>query len=264
MPSRYVEPFAGGAGVALGLLFNEYVDEVVLNDLDEGVAAFWRAVFGHTDEFVELVLSCRPSIDEWHIQHERYARKSGGDVELGFATFFLNRTNRSGILSARPIGGLDQKGAWGIDARFDGERLTARIRAISRYASRVTVCEEDGIELTRRYLDDPQSFIYADPPYLAKAEELYLNALTWDDHVRLADYLGSGSGWFLTYDFDRRVPAKLYSQLRCASFEIAHTAAVQHVGREYAVFADDLVLPPLDGLGRRAKFVSRRRRAKRT
>jgi DNA adenine methylase len=253
-PNRYVEPFAGGAGVALHLLMNEYVDEVVLNDLDKGVAAFWRAVFEHTDELTSLVRTCRPSVDEWQIQHERYASKSGDDLELGFATFFLNRTNRSGILNARPIGGLDQQGKWLIDARYDAERLAERIRAVASYSTRVTVCEQDGIELTREVLADRRSFIYADPPYLKKADDLYLNALTWKDHARLARYLRRGRGWFLTYDQDDRVPTELYPGLRCASFEIAHTAAVQHVGREYGVFAKGLVVKSLKGL-RDATFI---------
>jgi DNA adenine methylase len=254
-PNRYVEPFAGGAGVALSLLYNEYVDEVVLNDLDKGVAAFWRAVFEHTDDLTKLVQTCRPTVDEWHVQHDRYTRKVGGDLELGFATFFLNRTNRSGILNARPIGGLDQSGQWAIDARFKADRLADRIRFIASYGSRVTLCEEDGIALIKRHVGDPRSFVYADPPYLNQGDDLYLNTLTWEDHVRLAKHLRSRSGWFLTYDNDPRVAKELYSGLRCASFEIAHTAAVQYVGRECAVFADSLVVKTLRGLGRRARYV---------
>jgi DNA adenine methylase len=255
-PTRYVEPFAGGAGVGLSLLYNEYVDEIVLNDLDEGVAAFWRAVFEYPDELTSLVRSCRPSVDEWHVQHNRYMTKAGSDLELGFATFFLNRTNRSGILDGRPIGGFDQSGKWGIDARFNREELAARIQRIARYATRVTVCEEDGIALARRCLKDRQTFIYADPPYLNKSDDLYLNALTWDDHFRLAGFLRQGDCWFLTYDDDPRVPGVLYEGHRCAVFDIAHTAAVQHIDREYAVFADDLSVTSLEGLGRNATYLS--------
>jgi DNA adenine methylase len=260
-PRTYVEPFAGGAGVGLSLLFNEYVEEIVLNDLDEGVAAFWRAAFEHTDELEQRVRRCTPTIDEWHRQHDRYTRKKGNDLELGFAAFFLNRTNRSGILDARPIGGYEQIGKWGIEARFNSEELADRIRRIGRYASRVTVCQEDGIELTRRYLKDADAFIYADPPYLQKADDLYLNALTWKDHARLAKYLRRGERWFLTYDADPRIPKELYAGLRCAVFDIAHTAAVQHIDREYAVFPDALVLGDLRGLGRNAKLLKPRKAA---
>jgi DNA adenine methylase len=254
-PLRYVEPFAGGAGVALSLLFNEHVDEIVLNDLDPGVAAFWRAVFEHPDDLTKLVRSVRPTIDEWHVQHGRFMRREGDDLELGFATFFLNRTNRSGILDARPIGGFEQSGPWGIGARYNADELAGRIRRIARYATRVTVCEEDGIELAHRCLGDSSTFIYADPPYLKGADDLYLNALRWEDHQRLANYLRDADGWLLTYDTDPRVP-DLYSGLRCATFDIAHTAAAQHIDREYAVFARTLVVGSLDGLGRNAELVA--------
>jgi DNA adenine methylase len=136
---RYVEPFAGGAGVALRLLFDEFVDEVVLNDLNPGIAAFWRSMFTDTDALLERVAACDLTIDEWHQQRSVYLEGAADDLDLGFATFYLNRTNRSGILDARPIGGLEQTGKWRIDARFDREKLSARMRVLSRYASRVVI-----------------------------------------------------------------------------------------------------------------------------
>lgn len=257
--SQYVEPFAGGAGVGLRLLFDEYVDEIVLNDLNPGVAAFWRSVFSHTDQLLRCIIACEANIDEWHRQREVYQAGECNDVELGFATFFLNRTNRSGILDARPIGGLKQTGAWGIDARFDKAKLTERVRRLAVYSSRVTICEEDGVEVIDRHLEDGRSFIYADPPYLIQGDDLYLDALTWDDHVRLAGLLRDAeSGWFLTYDADRRITEDLYRGLRCVEFSTAHTAAVQHIGKEYAVFARSLQIPSLGDLGSgAAQFVTK-------
>lgn len=246
---RYVEPFAGGAGVALRLLVDEYVDEVLLNDLNPGIAAFWRAVFCHTSEFVNRMRKCRVSVAEWRRQREIYTSRAGDDVEVGFATFFLNRTNRSGILDARPIGGLDQTGKWKIDARFDKSRLADRIGVLARYASRVTVCEEDGIGLAKKFASDRDSFIYADPPYLKHGDDLYLDTLKWNDHMRLAKTLRNADGWLVTYDADPRIITQLYAGLRCAEFQTSHTAAVQHVGSEYAVFANSLRLPSLSRLG---------------
>lgn len=256
--STYVEPFAGGAGVALRLLFNEVVDEVVLNDLEPGVAAFWRAVFSRTDELVELVRHCRPTIDEWHTQHERHLAARGDDVELGFATFFLNRTNRSGILDARPIGGYDQSGGWGIAARYNAAALAERVSRIGRYRNRVTVQERDGVDVIREHASNERAFIYADPPYLAKGDHLYLNTMVWSDHVRLAEDLRMGGYWLLTYDADPRVLETLYPRFRCAVFDIAHTAAAHHVGHEHAVFAPSLSVGRLDGLGHNPQWLRRR------
>lgn len=244
---RYVEPFAGGAGVALRLLFDERVDEIVVNDLNPGVAAFWRTLFGANAELAAQVRACQPSIEEWHRQREVYAQKPDDDLALGFATFFLNRTNRSGILGARPIGGLEQRGKWKIDARYDGRKLAERVELLGRYSSRVTVCQEDGVELISRVIKDPDTFVYADPPYLVQGDELYLDTFEWSHHERLAKTLRRSSGWLLTYDADPRV-RELYPGLRCASFGIAHTAAQQHVGREYAVFSRDLDVDSLAAL----------------
>jgi DNA adenine methylase len=248
-PSRYIEPFAGGAGVGLRLLVDEHVDDIVINDLNPGIAAFWRAVFERPEELLAKLESCRVDVEEWRCQRQIYLEAPQDDVELGFALFFLNRTNRSGILDARPIGGYEQTGRWKIDARFDKEGLANRIGVLSSYGSRVSVREVDGVDLTKEYLADSTSFLYADPPYLGKGDHLYLDTLQWEDHVRLAKLLKGGERWFLTYDADPRITEDLYEGCRCAEFSMTHSAAVQHIGREYAVFAPGLNLGPLDGLG---------------
>ena len=255
-PRRYVEPFAGGAGVGLRLLVDEHVDEIVINDLNPGIAAFWRSVFQRPDDLLERLTGCEVSVDEWHRQREVYLAEPVDDVELGFALFFLNRTNRSGILDGRPIGGYEQTGRWKIDARFDRQGLETRLNALAQYGSRVVVSEVDGIDLIEQHLDAEASFIYADPPYLDKGDHLYLDTLRWDDHVRLAQLLSKGGRWLLTYDADPRITEDLYSEFRCAQFSMSHSAAVQHVGQEYAVFAPTLRVPTLDGLGKKPSFVA--------
>lgn len=256
-PTRYAEPFAGGAGVGLRLLFDEYVDEIILNDLNPGIAAFWRCLFHEPKALLERLAACEPTIEEWHRQHATYKAATSDDAELGFATFFLNRTNRSGILNARPIGGLGQTGRWTISARFDKNVLAARIRRLAIYASRVTICEEDGVLFLQRYLGHKDLFAYADPPYLVQGDDLYLDTFTWTSHQRLAELLTShDDGWLLTYDADPRIVDELYVGMRCATFSTSHTAAVQHVGTEYAVFAPSLLVPSLEWLGTRsAEFV---------
>lgn len=252
-PSRarqYVEPYAGGAGAGLQLLLEEHVEQIVLNDLDPGIAAFWRAVFEHSDELIRRIRTCKVSVPAWSRHRRIYMEGSHDEMELGFAALFLNRTNRSGILSARPIGGMDQTGDWTIEARFDREQLANRIRRLATYRSRVTISQRDGLAFAQSYLRDDRSFVYLDPPYLSKGAKLYLDTLEWPDHERLARTLRRASNWLLTYDADPRVPRTLYRELRCATFGIAHTAQHQHIGREYAVFADGLQVPSLGRLGR--------------
>ena len=246
----YVEPFAGGAGAALQLLYGEWVERIVLNDLDRHIAAMWRAIFHHNEAFQDLIRTTPVTVDEWQRQRELFSN-DGDDLTVGFATFFLNRTNRSGILAANPIGGLEQSGDWKINARYDVATLTNRVDILGRYRNRVVLMERDGVDVASEFLAQPGSFVYADPPYLDKGAGLYLDAMTWADHQRLAAVLRAKpkASWMLTYDQDPRVPGELYAGFRCVDFAIAHNAARQHVGREYAVFSHAIRLRALDGLG---------------
>ncbi|MGA5467142.1 DNA adenine methylase [Mycobacterium sp. NPDC050041] len=243
---RYAEPFAGGAGSALTLLVGEHVDLIHINDLDPGIAAFWRCVFNQTKRFVRLVEDAELSIDAWHSAREIYlSPKRHSDLDLGFATFFLNRCNRSGILSARPIGGLEQTGQWGIDARFNRSELAERISFVGSFRRRVQLTELDARDFLDLLTPHRRELVaYVDPPYLGQGDKLYLDKLSEADHRDLAEKLRrSPLNWFLTYDSDDRVTDELYVNLRCAEFDIKHTAQVNHVGTEFVVFADNLFVP---------------------
>ncbi len=133
----YVEPFAGGAGAALTLLFLEKVDRIVINDFDIAISSFWESVVYESDKFIERIQTISLTMKEWRKQKDIYMAKSSSTFDLGFATFFLNRTNRSGIIEGGPIGGMEQKGKWLIDARFHRENLVSRVEKISAYKPRL-------------------------------------------------------------------------------------------------------------------------------
>lgn len=252
-PKLYAEPFAGGAGAALKLLVDEVVEGIRINDLNPGIAAFWRCVFHETEAFVRKLERATVSIPAWQRHRRIYLTPDGRtDLELGFATFFLNRCNRSGILTARPIGGLEQNGAWKIDARYNAQRLAERVRYVGEFRDRVEVTQLDArdfIATQSRHADDV--LLYVDPPYIVQGDDLYLDRLSYADHQGLAKVLdGSPVRWFMTYDCDDRITDDLYPNLRCAQFNIKHTAQIQHVGSEYMVFAENVVVPHLDILPR--------------
>jgi len=48
---QYVEPCAGGASIALALLFEEYASTVHVNDLSRLVYAIWHEVLNNTEAF---------------------------------------------------------------------------------------------------------------------------------------------------------------------------------------------------------------------
>lgn len=248
-PTQYAEPFAGGAGAALHLLHSGVVDQIHLNDLNPGIAAFWRASLDFPNQFCRRIRDVPLTLEEWRKQAEIYTSPSGrDDFELGFATFYLNRTNRSGILDAGPIGGFEQLGKWKIDARFNREGLVARIQAIADMRHKIYVTESDALDFLRSIQHiSTDVFVYADPPYLVQGEGLYLHAFDAEAHLELANVLSEAEfPWILTYDDDPRITNLLYSGGRCAIFDISHTAHRQHVGTESVIYSERLIVPDME------------------
>lgn len=241
----YCEPYAGGAGAGLQLLFDGRVSKLIINDLNPGIAAFWRSALFDTEAFISRVAECSVDLINWHVQREIYlAPERHDDLTLGFATFFLNRTNRSGILRARPIGGLNQTGRWLIDARFNKADLVRRIELLGTLAPKIDVRQQRAIELIR-VLNRRKIplLLYVDPPYVVPGEELYMTDHSWLEHTQLHEVLTmSPHPWILTYDADERTRA-LYHKHRCLNFGISHTAQVQKVGREYMFFSRGMRVP---------------------
>ncbi len=201
--ARYIEPYAGGVGAGIALLREGIVEELVVNDIDPAVHAFWQSAVGDNANFVEMVASTPLTIDEWQKQREIYRAGNDSDaLSLGFAFFFLNRTNRSGILNAGVIGGQRQDGKYKIDARFNRGTLIERLVAIGDLADRITVSDLDGRTVIQRYAQDDRAFMYIDPPYVQAGSQLYLNAFDGRDHTALAAIVNTvdRAHWLMTYD----------------------------------------------------------------
>jgi DNA adenine methylase len=214
----FLEPFCGGAGAALNLLADGVVSNLQLNDADIRIYSAWKAILSETDRFIERLEAVSLTMDEWHIQCGIAAdgSKQCYDFDLGFASFFLNRTTRSGIVSkAGPIGGYDQTGKWKIDARFNKAGLRKRIEWIGSKSDRIELSNLDVLSFldrSRRKVDDETRFYFIDPPYVKAGGRLYLNAMSEDKHVALSDMLTSGriGNWVLTYD-DHPLIRQIYS-----------------------------------------------------
>ncbi|MFD6493996.1 DNA adenine methylase [Streptomyces sp. NPDC060188] len=240
----YVEPYAGGAGAALGLLVTGQVRRIVINDLDPAIFAFWKAIATEPLAMTQMLNEVDITVAEWSRQKDIYLNAARDDyLTLGFATFFLNRTNRSGVLNGGPIGGMDQSGKYKIDARFNRETLTERIRLIALHASRISVLNTDGMAVIKRYSKRDKTLIYADPPYFEKAGSLYLNSFQDSHHSELASCLNkvSDSKWLLTYDNVPRV-AELYAERRREVFSLNYSAHRVVKANEIMVFSDTLAV----------------------
>jgi len=238
----YVEPFAGGAGAALALLFTGKVKRVVINDLDRAIYSFWRSAIFDSEKFIKKIHNTPITIQEWRKQKKIYQKSRSSYFDLGFATFFLNRTNMSGILDGGPIGGINQKGQYRINARFNKDGLVKRIQQLSKYRNRISVFNKDGVELIKDYLNKKNAFIYLDPPYFEKGATLYLNHYKKSDHESLAKQLNQNPDafWLLTYDNKREVKS-LYIDRKIINFSLNYNAYKLRRGKEMMIMSDALV-----------------------
>jgi len=242
----YVEPYAGGAGAALALLITGQVRKIVINDLDPAIFAFWQAVVNEPNQFARLIGKAELTLYEWARQKDVFLSAARDDyLRLGFATFYLNRTNRSGALNGGVIGGKKQTGNYTIDARFNKVTLMERVRLISLYSRNISVTNDDGLAVIKRYAPSENVFIYADPPYFDKAGSLYLNSFEDTDHVALASCLNGLSDvkWLLTYDNVNKVQ-ELYADRRRKLFSLHYSAHRVTKAEEVMVFSDAMMADP--------------------
>lgn len=235
----YVEPFAGGAGAALALLLSGRVEHIVINDLDKAIYAFWKSSVFSSAKFIKKIKTTSVTISEWKKQKLIYNDPKANLFNLGFATFFLNRTNTSGILDGGPIGGLKQNGKYKINARFNKKILVERIHSLSFYKDKISIFNKDGLKLISDYLNKNNTFIYLDPPYFEKGSSLYLNHYKKEDHEALAKKLNQNPNafWLLTYDNKKEIKS-LYSNRRIINFSLNYNAYESRKGREVMILSD--------------------------
>lgn len=242
---HYFEPFAGGAGLALVLLFDGHVDQIHINDVDPAVAVFWRAATQNTCELIRMVANEPVTMEAWH--HWRavmFGETGATELERGFATLFMNRTNRSGILKGGVIGGKAQAGAYKLSARFMRDKLCARLERIGERASAIHTYEEDAHSLLLRCHQflPARSLVYLDPPYYVKGSGLYRNFYTHEDHLKIAKLLASQRfrrPWIVSYDNADEIRT-MYSYARAFSYNLKYTAQQRYVGSEVMFFSDRL------------------------
>lgn len=242
----YIEPFAGGAGIALELLEKEVVSDIVINDLDKGIYSFWRAIITETDRFVNDIRNVDLTINEWNRQREVIENSNRYSYELGFATFYLNRTNRSGIIKGGIIGGTEQNGSWKMDARFNREALIERIIKIAKRKKNIHLYNKDVNSFVQKYLPkyEQNAFVYFDPPYFGKGKQLYLNFFSYDDHVRIERMINKqvNCDWVITYD-DVQEIADIYQNYVLKRFDLNYSAAVKRKASEIIIFRRNDMIP---------------------
>lgn len=238
----YIEPFAGGAGVALRLLFEHKVKRIVLNDYDPAIYAFWYSVLNYNDEFIELIKKTPININEWHNQKNNYKQRDNV-LSLGFATFYLNRCNRSGIILSNPIGGIQQTGNYKIDCRFNKDDLIKKIKKIYEYRKQIEVYNLDAEEFIKTHYKLRKSFWFIDPPYYHQGSNLYSNYYKYENHLSLKNTIFQfldNKKWILTYDKCEEIK-KIYKCKRKIIIKLNYSVGTKKKAEEYLFFKNVVI-----------------------
>jgi DNA adenine methylase len=238
---KYIEPYAGGAGLALRLLFEEFAESIIINDLDPLVNAFWLTCTNQPERLIEWIEKTPVTVATWKKCKAMIRQQHCADsFALAVAFFFLNRTNVSGVLSGGIIGGLQQAGNYKIDARYNKEELVRKIEKIAKFSNRITVTSLDGVKLIdeyARYAKD--TFIYLDPPYYEKGSNLYLNAYKEADHTELSKHVKRlSTPWLLSYD-NHSFITNLYRPFEKRAYKLQHSTS-NKIGDEVLIFSKQL------------------------
>jgi DNA adenine methylase len=240
------EPFAGGAGASLTLLYLEEVCKIYINDADPTIYDFWWSLINRPHQFQDMLSKTSVNINEWRHQKEIY-RSHGriSRIRRGFSVLYLNRCNRSGIImNGGPIGGINQAGKWKLDARFNKAEIQRRCKKVAEYRERISVSCHDGITFIEN-LDPESNFFFIDPPYFEKGQTLYLNALDEDYHsmlsLRMKDM--QDAAWVMTYDDFPEVRRMYREWASIRSFSMRYSANNRRSGKELLITPKWLRLP---------------------
>jgi DNA adenine methylase len=236
----YAEPYAGGAGLALKLLFGEYVDHIYINDLDKSIYTFWKVATEQNSRFCQWLENVEVNVETWFYYKKIQTAENVSEFDLAISTFYLNRTNVSGVIKGGIIGGQKQTGKYKIDARFNRKDLISRLKKIERFKNKITVSNLDGLEfLSKMSRKKDKIFLYIDPPYVNKGADLYMNSYAKKDHENLAKKIYKMNlKWLVSYDNSSFI-LDLYNQSRKVIYQLSQ-ATSNRVGDEILIFSDQL------------------------
>lgn len=241
----YIEPFAGGAGLALNLLFTNKVKNIIINDLDISIYSFWYSILNYTDDFIDKIINTQINIENWYINKEIQENKNNQTLfDLGFSTFYLNRTNHSGIINAGIIGGINQAGKYKLDCRFNKIDLIKKIELIAKNKNRITLYNKDCTDLINNNIMKMKKnyFIFFDPPYYNKGYQLYQNYFNHYDHLNLSNKIKliKEVPWIITYDNVNEIK-NMYNEFNQIEYDLNYSTGKVTKGKEVMIFSNSLV-----------------------
>nr|WP_142533703.1 DNA adenine methylase [Saccharicrinis carchari] len=260
----YAEPYAGGAGAGINLLLEGVVKRIYINDASKPIFAFWYSLIECSEAFMELFENVEITLEEWFRCKNIFQNSDSISTDnkndmlaLGFATFFMNRCNRSGVLNAGPIGGnsleAQLQANYKIDARFKKDFLREKLYNIIANKKNIKIFNDDALYFLKYRIKAPipterqkDVLIYLDPPYYVQGSSLYMNYYKHDDHFKLSKYLKRESffKWILSYD-DVEEVSEMYRSYNQYTFALSYTVQQKKKGSELLIHSRNSIIPHL-------------------
>jgi len=252
--TTYIEPFAGGAGLALSLLLNGHVSKIIINDYDVAIWSIWNAVINNTQKLKDFLINEEITIENWKKHKNNYENlqtlSSDSETDqllsLACSTLFLNRTNISGVIKGGVIGGVQQNGNYKLDCRFNKKTLIKKIDRISSFSKQIELYNLDAVEFINSIVSKQlaeTTFVFFDPPYYKKGPELYSNFYTHEDHINLAKTIQNKSYnfyWITTYDNCDEIKA-MYNSSKAYLYSLKYSLSKKRNADELMFVSNNLL-----------------------
>lgn len=178
---RLVEPFCGGLAIALGLA----PSQALLNDMNPHLINFYRQL----QQGLKITLSMENDSDLFYAHRARFndlIHQNQADTPEAAALFYyLNRTGYNGLCRFNKRGGFN--------VPFGRHRIINYVTDFSPYQAALAgwTFQADHFENIPLAPDD---FVYADPPYDVEFVQYSKEGFTWENQVRLAEWLAQHNG----------------------------------------------------------------------
>jgi DNA adenine methylase len=216
----YIEPFFGSGAV----LFTKPPSEhEVINDTYGAVVNLFRMIREHGEELARLIAATPWSRAEFAASY------IAADEPMEDARRFLVRLWQGyGSRIREHNGWRNRKHADGPDQTLTWDHLPLRLQQAMMRLKRVEIEQKPALEVIRRFSDDPDCLIYADPPYVLSTRHMrkhYIDEMTDTDHLELLDALETHTGPVVLSGY----PSALYDK-RLSRWQRVTTQAMTNSG----------------------------------
>ncbi len=178
---RLVEPFCGGLAVTLGIM----PSRALLNDVNPHLINFYRWL----QRGLHITLPMQNNERMYYQYRERFNRLiQGGKAQSREAAelfYFLNRTGYNGLCR------FNRNGEFNVP--FGRYKRIPYVTDFSRYKSAFANWQFTAGDFQEVALE-PDDFVYADPPYDVEFTQYAKEDFSWEDQVRLAEWLARHPG----------------------------------------------------------------------